>query len=104
VLKNGGLAFIDEFESGLHPHLIRELVHLFLFYSRRTNQHHAQLVFTSHADYLLTDLEKYQIVLVEKADKCISHAWRLDEMKGIRSDDNIHAKYHAGAYSAVPDL
>jgi predicted ATPase len=102
VLQKGGLAVIDEFESGLHPHLIKNLVHL--FYSRRTNRHRAQLIFTCHSDYLLTDLGKYQTILVEKDDNCVSHAWRLDEVKGVRSTDNIHAKYHAGAYRAVPDI
>lgn len=102
VLQKGGLAVIDEFESGLHSHLIQKLVDL--FYSRRTNRHKAQLIFTCHSDYLLTDLGKYQTILVEKDKNCISHAWRLDEVKGVRSKDNIHAKYHAGAYRAVPEL
>jgi len=102
VLQHGGVAYIDEIESGLHPHLIQALTRA--FYSRATNPHRAQLVFTCHTDFLLTDLEKYQIVLVEKDRECVSHAWRLDEVQGIRSGENLHAKYHAGAYGAVPAL
>jgi hypothetical protein len=75
-----------------------------MFYSRRTNPRQAQLVFTCHSDYLLTELEKYQIILVEKDPCLVSHAWRLDQMQGIRASENIHAKYHAGAYGAIPDL
>jgi putative AbiEii toxin of type IV toxin-antitoxin system len=102
VLKSGGVAYIDELESSLHSHLIREIVRM--FYSRRTNPKHAQLIFTCHSDYLLTELRKYQIVLVEKDADCVSHAWRLDEMQGVRASENILAKYHAGAYGALPDL
>jgi uncharacterized protein len=102
VLESGGVAYIDELEASLHPHLIREIVRM--FYSRRTNPKHAQLIFTCHSDYLLTELKKYQIILVEKDASLISHAWRLDQMRGIRSGENIHAKYHAGAYGAIPEL
>jgi hypothetical protein len=102
VLEAGGVAYIDELESSLHPHMIREIVRM--FYSRRTNPRQAQLVFTCHSDYLLTELEKYQIILVEKDPCLVSHAWRLDQMQGIRASENIHAKYHAGAYGAIPDL
>jgi hypothetical protein len=42
--------------------------------------------------------------LVEKDKNCQSEAWRLDEVKGVRSDDNLYAKYMAGAYGAVPEL
>ncbi len=102
VLEAGGVAYIDELESSLHPHLIREIVRM--FYSRRTNPKQAQLVFTCHSDYLLTELKKYQIILVEKDPSLVSRAWRLDQMQGIRASENIHAKYHAGAYGAIPDL
>jgi hypothetical protein len=43
-------------------------------------------------------------MLVEKNEACESTAWRMDEVKGIRTDDNFYAKYMAGAYGAVPRL
>jgi uncharacterized protein len=49
-------------------------------------------------------LDKTQIILVEKDEDCISHAWRLDDMKGVRRDENWFAKYRAGAYRAIPNL
>ncbi len=49
-------------------------------------------------------LHKGQIVLVEKNADCESDAWRMDEIKGIRVDENIYAKYMAGVYGAVPRL
>ena len=61
VLESGGVAVIDEFETGLHPHMIRAIVQL--FYSREHNRKHAQLIANFHSDYLLQEtLEKYQIL------------------------------------------
>ena len=49
-------------------------------------------------------LDKQQIFLVEKNKQGISDGWRLDEMEGVRADDNYYAKYIAGTYGAVPDI
>ena len=46
--------------------------------------------------------DKYQIILTEKNEKGVSESWRLDEMIGVRADDNYYSKYIAGAYGAVP--
>ena len=100
VLKSGGIAFIDEFEMGLHSHMIPVLVDL--FHTRKYNEKGAQLLFTCHADYVLTQLEKYQIQLVEKDADGVSSTYRLDEIKGVRNVDNHYAKYHAGAYGGIP--
>jgi len=43
-------------------------------------------------------------MLVEKNADCQSSAIRLDNVAGIRSDDNFYAKYMAGAYGAVPQF
>jgi hypothetical protein len=102
TLSVGGLAVIDEFESDLHPHMLEPI--LALFASPDTNPHKAQLLFTCHAAEVLNLLHKSQIMLVEKNASCESAAWRLDEVKGIRTDDNFYAKYMAGAYGAVPQL
>jgi hypothetical protein len=48
-------------------------------------------------------LQKHQIYLCEKQQQ-ISEAWRLDEVVGVRADDNLYAKYMAGAFGAVPEL
>jgi len=100
VLKSGGLAFIDEFELGLHSHMIPCLVDL--FYAPKHNPHGAQLLFSCHADYIIGQLEKYQIQLVEKDEDGASRTYRLDEITGVRNVDNHYAKYHAGAYGGVP--
>lgn len=102
ALKAGGLVVIDELEADLHPHMLTPL--LDLFFSSRTNPHNAQIVFTCHSMEVLSLLHKAQVVLVEKNDNCESDAWRLDAVKGVRADDNLYAKYMAGAYGAVPRI
>jgi len=44
ALENGGLAVIDEFENGLHPHMLEPILDLFA--NPATNPHQAQLLFT----------------------------------------------------------
>jgi len=62
------------------------------------------LLFSSHSHLILSKLDKYQIILTEKNKKGESEAWRLDEVAGVRADDNYYAKYMAGAYGAFPRL
>lgn len=102
ALEIGGLAVIDEFENDLHPHMLEPI--LDLFSSPATNPHGAQLIFTCHAVEVLNIIHKSQVMLVEKNEDCESTACRLDAIPGVRSDDNLYAKYMAGAYGAVPNL
>lgn len=102
ALADGGLVVIDEFENDLHPHMLEPILDLFAH--EETNPHKAQLIFTCHAMEVLNVLHKSQVMLVEKNTDCESTAWRMDEVVGIRNDDNFYAKYMAGAYGAVPNL
>ena len=103
VLERGGVAYIDEFESGLHPHMVRRIIDLFS--TPATNPKQAQLIATFHTDYLLKDsLHKYQVYLTDKDDTLGTEAYRLDSIKGVRNVDNIFDKYHAGAYGGIPCL
>jgi hypothetical protein len=101
VLSTGGIAVIDELESDMHPHMIEPILDLFA--SSSTNPHNAQIIFTSHSVEVINLLGKSQVFLVEKT-KCESQAWRLDSVRGVRSQDNLYAKYMSGAYGAVPEL
>ena len=101
VLEYGGVAIIDEIDSELHPHMIPRILDLFMF--EHTNPHQAQLIFTCHTPEILNLLSKHQVYLTEKVDQK-SEAWRLDEIKGLRVDDNLRAKYMAGALGGVPDF
>lgn len=102
VLSEGSIAVLDELESDLHPLMIPKVLDLFI--GRETNPRNAQLICSCHSAPVMNHLDKYQILLVEKDEDLKSHAWRLDEMKGVRADDNYFAKYMAGAYGAVPDF
>lgn len=102
ALKSGGLVVIDELEADLHPMMLTPI--LDLFFSNESNPNNAQIIFTCHSIEILHLLHKSQVILVEKDTNCVSDAWRLDSVKGLRADDNLYAKYMAGAYGAVPVL
>lgn len=101
VLNEGGIAVIDELESDLHPHMLEALLELFV--QPETNPKNAQLLFTSHADWLMNRLHKTQIFLVEKSDGG-SEVFRLSDIKGVQARENFSARYRSGAYGAVPDI
>lgn len=103
VLKEGKIAIIDEIEEGLHPYVVKKIIKL--FESKRTNPHGAQLLFSTHQHLLLNDRTKSQIFLCEKdSEKQQSDIYRLDDVEGVRNDENYFQKYLAGTYGAVPDL
>ncbi|UXH76608.1 AAA family ATPase [Roseateles amylovorans] len=99
VLRDGGLAVLDELDSDLHPLMIEPILDLFA--NPATNPHQAQLIFTCHTSEILDLLHKSQVLLVEKTDGH-SQGYRADEIKGLRSDDNLRAKYMAGALGGIP--
>lgn len=102
VLTQGGVAILDEFDVNLHPDMVLSLFELFI--QPETNPHSAQLLFSTHSHIVLSRLDKYQIILIEKNKKGASDAWRLDAMSGVRADDNYYTKYLAGAYGATPKI
>lgn len=101
VLAKGGIVVIDEMESDLHPHLIPMI--LDLFKNPEVNRKRAQLFFTCHHVEKLNHLQKEQIILVEKNDESLSEAYRLDEIKGVRREENFFANYNSGRYGAIPE-
>ncbi|MEY8212223.1 MAG: ATP-binding protein [Gammaproteobacteria bacterium] len=101
VLEHGGVAIIDEIDNDLHPHMLSAILELFKF--EHTNPLSAQIIFTCHTPEVLNQLKKHQLYLVEKED-LFSELWRLDEIVGLRADDNIYAKYQSGSLGAVPNI
>lgn len=102
VLDRGGIAVLDEIDINLHPEIVLALFDLFI--QPETNPKNAQLLLSTHSHLILSKLDKYQIVLVEKNENGASEAWRLDEVSGVRADENYYSKYIAGAYGAVPKM
>ena len=76
-----------------------------LFIDLERNPHNAQIIFTCHAHEVLNILlQQDQVLRNGKNPGCFSEAWRLGDMKGIRRDDNLYAKYRAGACGVIPKL
>lgn len=102
ALADGGVVIIDEMEANMHPEMLTTLLEMFM--DPDINPHNAQIIFTCHVHEVLNILDKTQILLVEKDKDGMSDVWRLDEIQGVRRDDNLYAKYRAGAYGAVPNF
>ena len=102
ALEKGSIFLIDEIENNLHPNMLPAIIDLFI--SPETNPNNAQLICSTHMPTLMSDLSKYQIFLVEKNPECESEVYRLDDVQGVRSDDNLFKKYLAGSYGGVPDI
>lgn len=103
ILKTGGLVILDEIESGLHPYVVKKIISL--FEDKESNPHSAQLVFSTHQHLLLNDRTKTQIFITEKTnEKFETEVFRLDEVEGIRNDENFFQKYLTGAYGGSPNI
>ena len=103
ILDSGGLAIVDEIESGLHPYVVRKIVSL--FEKEETNPNKAQLIFSTHQHMLLNDRTKTQIFLLEKdAESFESEIYRLDDVEDVRNDENYFQKYITGVYGATPKI
>ncbi len=101
ALSIGGLAVMDEIDSDLHPLMVLSI--LSLFENKETNKHNAQIIFSCHTPEILKRLKKHHVYLVEK-ENSVSESWRLDDIIGLRSQDNLYSKYMTGALGGVPDI
>lgn len=104
VLKQGGLAVLDEIDVNLHSEIVMAIIDLFIH--PETNPHNAQILFSTHSHIVMSKLNKYQLVLVEKDSNAESKSIRLDklESKNVRTDDNYYMKYISGTYGAYPEI
>ena len=105
-LRKGGLFVVDELDSSLHAHLAEILVGF--FQNPDVNTKGAQILFTSHDTYLLTnqsslELDKGQIWFTEKDHDGATELFSLGDFTTHR-DDNVAKRYLEGRYGAVPAL
>lgn len=107
VLESGGVLFVDELESSLHPLLGLAIVKL--FNSPTSNPKNAQLLFTTHDTNLLGNtigeppLRRDQIWFAEKDRVGASRIYPLTDYKP-RQVENLERGYLQGRYGAVPFL
>lgn len=105
-LRKGGLFVVDELGASLHPHLAEILIGF--FQNPEFNTSGAQLLFTSHDTYLLSNLselglEKGQIWFTEKENDGATELFSLADFATHR-DDNVSKRYLEGRYGALPRL
>lgn len=109
VLNNGGVLFVDELSGRLHTLLVRNI--LLLFLNPEINKNHAQLIFTSHDTFTLSNelLRRDEIWFTDKDDNGISTLYSLadfadEDGSKIRKDENYYKNYLLGKYGAIPSL
>lgn len=107
TLRNGGVLWVDELDTSLHPHLAALVV--YLFQSKEMNPKGAQLIFTSHDVSLLSpqndlNLERKQIWYVDKDRSGASELYSLDDFTDVKPGSNVSKQYLEGRFGAVPRL
>ena len=109
VLNHGGVFFIDELNARLHPLLVRNFILTFL--NLENNVNHAQLVFTTHDTWQLSNrlLRRDEIWFTEKDEEGLSTLYSLadfidEDGSRIRKDESYEKNYLLGKYGAIPSL
>lgn len=105
ILEGGKILFIDELDNSLHPHLVKYLVNL--FNNPDTNPKGAQIIFTSHAHYLMDGdtLTRDQIWFVAKENGYSSDLYSLSDFKEIkRKKGAFYNEYMYGVFGAIPNI
>ena len=109
VLEKGSIFFIDELNARLHPLLVRNF--LLTFLNPEINTKHAQLIFTTHDTWQLSNqlLRRDEVWFTEKDEQGISKLYSLadfvDESGArIRKDESYEKNYLIGKYGAIPTL
>lgn len=105
VLDNGGVLFIDEFDSSLHPLVVENIVKL--FNNPIINKNNAQLIISCQSVSLMTNkmFRRDQIWLCEKNDFGASDLYSLMDIdEPVRKDALYNKNYLAGKYGAVPSI
>lgn len=101
ALENNSIVIIDEIEQGLHPEALNKLISYFI---DENNKGKAQLIFSSNSLGFMNKLDMHQIYLVKKDNKGSSIVYRLNQVEGVRPDENFQSKYMSGSYGAFPNI
>lgn len=101
ALDTGGLAYIDEFDTLIHPLVLPEILRWFHDADNR-NPKNAQLWLSCHSATLLEDMVKEEVVITEKNSAGQTKVYSLMDVQSTRRDENLYKKYLGGAYGGVP--
>ena len=102
IFRDGGLLIADELEDSLHPDITNRIINRFL--NKDKNPNDSQILFTTHNPWFLQNLTKTQIFIAEKDSKSETELTRLDEIQGVRNDENYFIKYLSGEYDGRPKI
>lgn len=100
-LHYGGIIFLDEIQSSLHPLLSHKLLEL--FNNPEKNKKNAQLIFTTHDTTLMDKdfMRRDQIWFVEKDAAGASHLYPLLDYSP-KQNESLSKGYLEGRYGAIP--
>jgi AAA15 family ATPase/GTPase len=104
TLQDGGIIFVDELETSLHPYLSKLLV--LLFQNERINKKNAQLIFTTHDTNLLERniFRRDQIWFAQKNEFGVTDLYSLQDFPDVREDTPFDKWYLAGKFGGIPDI
>ena len=102
ALTFGGIAVVDELDGAIHPSILPEILRWFSDPAR--NPFGAQLWTSLHAVSLLGDLLKEEVLLCEKTPDGDTQVYGLNDIKGIRRDENLLQNYLGGVYGGIPSI
>ena len=103
-LNNGMVIIYDEFDTSLHPLLVKGVIEL--FYSK-VNCSHAQLIMSTHNAYFLDFpalFRRDQVWVTEKQYNGETELYSISDFKGIKRS-NLSAKtYLKGKFGGIPQI
>ena len=99
VLRDGGVASLDEFDNELHTHMLPLLFNL--FYTRRLNPNNGQLICTSHHHQVLTKMNKEQVYLSQKRTYSESQITCIKNIIEITQGPNLLKNYYNKLFKSL---
>lgn len=108
TLRRGGVLFVDELNSRLHPLLARTF--LLTFLNPQINTSHAQIIFTTHDAWQLSNklFRQDEVWFTAKDEEGVSTLYSLadfpDEEGTSQSAEDYGENYLLGKYGAIPIL
>jgi len=106
IIDLGGVLFVDELDSKIHPNLVCKIISI--FNSKKLNPNNAQLVFNTHDTNLLSSrlFRRDQIWFVKKDMFSASKLYSLADFKTdeVRKNEAFENNYIRGKYGAIPFL